>query len=75
MVLDKRKEENAFRLLDDARWRWRTKKTLQEEAELSEDEFEEFVKSNSNEVVKSTIPDPFDNELYGLKKRLKQDSA
>ena len=75
MTVSKDQEENVFRLLKDARWRWRTKKTLKEETDMSEEEFEEFIQSNSDEIIKSTIPDPFNNELYGLKKRLNQQSA
>ena len=75
MTISKEKEENAFRLLEDSRWLWRTKKTLQEKVVMSDEEFDDFIQRNSNEVTKSTIPDPFNNELYGLKKRLNQQKA
>jgi len=75
MVVSKAKEEKAFRLLDDDRWRWRTKQTLKDETEMNEDDFNDFIQRNSNEIIKSTIPDPFDNELYGLRKKVSREKA
>ncbi|WP_420545355.1 hypothetical protein [Nitrosopumilus sp.] len=65
-----RKIEKCKEILEEPKWKWRTDIILMKKSGLSEKEFDDFVKSNSD-IVESRIPDINGNRLFGLRKRVR----
>ena len=60
-------------ILEEPKWKWRTDIVLMKKSGLSEKEFDDFVKFDSD-IIESRIPDINGNRLFGLRKRVRNKS-